>query len=180
MVDALNREASRETGGPSEAKLAWVSVTFLPEAGVSPEGDYTPPTTRTMRPRCGRLDARSRRRCRSADGDGPLTRKSSNSGVPRYTRETRCPRGAGSAHAGADARRRRKARPPVDDRSGFHQGPPAQRSVVGGRQPGHNCRQGIGQRVKNRFGRASRGYQRHTKLAVLQAIFESRRGDSNP
>jgi hypothetical protein len=34
MVDALSSEASRNTGGPSETKLACVSFTFLPEAGV--------------------------------------------------------------------------------------------------------------------------------------------------
>jgi hypothetical protein len=44
MVDALSSEASRKTGGPSETKLACVSFTFLPEAGVSPQGDHTPPT----------------------------------------------------------------------------------------------------------------------------------------
>ena len=44
MVDALSSDASRKTGGPSETKPGCVSFTFLPEAGVSPQGDHTPPT----------------------------------------------------------------------------------------------------------------------------------------
>ena len=42
MVDALSSEASRKTGRPSDTKQPCVSFMFLPEAGVSPEGDHTP------------------------------------------------------------------------------------------------------------------------------------------